>query len=448
VILLSVDHTLLYLTAAPSVAGRYHFRGRRMFDGLAQHTATTTVAHFVASRDSERIPPYDEQDVVTLESVSQAAPDIIYMEGGLHGGTEGPWRFPRMALEDLIRAGTVVVVADVDLNTAMQFGSVYQEAGSLLGAQFVYKSDADREPVHLADLESNYRSHRSLIVDPADMLVADWLLPSYDGVSRVMVALPVLLDTFDSVLATGNSHSTGTMQGDLWIDRITVTPWASVRGLGAGYVVFVAGAVSSDGITDLFPDNIKWMANLTDLLVREASRDINRRSTGSPSEARRQGAVELAELLMEDESQILEFKETLRINVRTGQLDKRMEHEVVKTVAGFLNADGGTLVVGVSDAAREVVGLDRDTNTLKRKDLDGLEQFIRGLLAHSVGADTSTQVAVSFPEQDGKRACVIVVPRGSRPIFIDAGDMYVRDGNGTRKLVGDEVLNFVRDRFG
>ena len=43
---LVVDHTLLYVTAAPSVAGRHHFRGRRMFDGLMQHAATVMVAHF------------------------------------------------------------------------------------------------------------------------------------------------------------------------------------------------------------------------------------------------------------------------------------------------------------------------------------------------------------------------------------------------------------------
>lgn len=419
-----------------------------MYDGLAQLAATARVAHVVASRDSEQLPPYDEQDVIMLESVSEATPDIIYLEGGLHSGAEGPWRFPRLALEELIRAGTVVVVADVDLSAAMDFRPLYHEAAALLGARLVFKSDADREPVHLADLESNYRSHRRIVVDPAEMLVSDWLLPAYDGASRVMVALPVLLDSYDSILATGNRHTTGTMQGDLWIDRIAITPWASVRGLGRGYVVFVAGAVSSDGITDLFPDNIKWMANLTELLLEEVHRDIGRRSTGSTPDRARPAAVDLAELLTLDESHNLEFKETLRINTRTGQRDERMELEVVKTVAGFLNAAGGTLVVGVSDAAREVIGLDRDVHTLKRKDLDGLEQFIRGLLAKAVGADASTQVAVSFPEDSGKRVCVMVVPRGSRPVFTEGGHMYVRDGNGTRKLVGEEVVHYARTRFG
>jgi hypothetical protein len=89
VILLAVDHTLLYLTAAPSVAGRYHFRGRRMFDGLAQPAAKATVAYSVALRDEERFPRHYEQDTIMLDSVSQATPDIIYMEGGLHGGADG-----------------------------------------------------------------------------------------------------------------------------------------------------------------------------------------------------------------------------------------------------------------------------------------------------------------------------------------------------------------------
>ena len=42
----------------------------------------------------------------------------------------------------------------------------------------------------------------------------------------------------------------------------------------------------------------------------------------------------------------MEFKTTLRINLHTDEPDKRMEMAVLKTLAGFLNTNGGTLIVG------------------------------------------------------------------------------------------------------
>jgi hypothetical protein len=48
-----------------------------------------------------------------------------------------------------------------------------------------------------------------------------------------------------------------------------------------------------------------------------------------------------------------------RWNIRAGQPDKKMEHVILKTVCGFLNADGGQLLIGVDDDGA-VVGLDHD----------------------------------------------------------------------------------------
>ena len=46
---------------------------------------------------------------------------------------------------------------------------------------------------------------------------------------------------------------------------------------------------------------------------------------------------------------------------------------VVKTLAGFLNAEGGTLLIGVDDAGA-VIGLAGDYEALRKRDRDGFEQ--------------------------------------------------------------------------
>ena len=57
---------------------------------------------------------------------------------------------------------------------------------------------------------------------------------------------------------------------------------------------------------------------------------------------------------MNGESEAVEFKSTLRTNLHTGNKDPRMELAVLKTLAGFLNTNGGTLVIGVSDDGNPV----------------------------------------------------------------------------------------------
>lgn len=56
-----------------------------------------------------------------------------------------------------------------------------------------------------------------------------------------------------------------------------------------------------------------------------------------------------AELVRSGESDRVEFKSTARVNLHTGAKDDKMEQVVAKTLAAFLNTDGGTLVIGVDD---------------------------------------------------------------------------------------------------
>ena len=60
-------------------------------------------------------------------------------------------------------------------------------------------------------------------------------------------------------------------------------------------------------------------------------------------------ALSLDDLVLNGETGEVEFKATLRVNLHTGQKDPRMEHAILKTVAGFLNTGGGELIVGVAD---------------------------------------------------------------------------------------------------
>lgn len=162
----------------------------------------------------------------------------------------------------------------------------------------------------------------------------------------------------------------------------------------------------------------------------------------------------IAELIDLDESQTLEFKTTARWNVRAQKKDKRMEHSVVKTVCGFMNSEGGTLLVGVDDDG-EVLGLDDDLQTLGKRDRDGFELFVRQLLDQSLSAQTAGLVRVRFDSVAGRDVCAVSVAPTGNPVFAsspegngEATDFWVRDGNATRQLHGEDMIEYQDAHWG
>ena len=65
--------------------------------------------------------------------------------------------------------------------------------------------------------------------------------------------------------------------------------------------------------------------------------------TGEIEEDLVRDEFDLSKVVMNGESEAVEFKSTLRTNLHTGNKDPRMELAVLKTLAGFLNTNGGTL---------------------------------------------------------------------------------------------------------
>jgi Putative DNA-binding domain len=91
-------------------------------------------------------------------------------------------------------------------------------------------------------------------------------------------------------------------------------------------------------------------------------------------------AQTLEEMVAGGESPVLEFKSSLRWDLRAQQINTDLQKVVAKTVAGLMNFEGGTLLIGVADDGT-VIGIENDLKTLKRGDLDRFEQTLRQALA-------------------------------------------------------------------
>jgi len=116
------------------------------------------------------------------------------------------------------------------------------------------------------------------------MVLSEWIRPSYDGIPEILVGLPIRLAFWESIAASCNSDSTGTLQSDIWVDHLDACPFAAVAQVGNGFAVLIAGNVSGDAWLEGCRHNSMWLTNLASLLVREAGTDRARRTSHRRSE--------------------------------------------------------------------------------------------------------------------------------------------------------------------
>lgn len=91
------------------------------------------------------------------------------------------------------------------------------------------------------------------------------------------------------------------------------------------------------------------------------------------------------ELIKAGESKTLEFKSTLRWSLKEDrQDDKGVTHAVLKTIAAFLNTEGGDLLIGVADDG-SIVGIERDRLESDDKFMRHLAQVVRNGLGDRAG---------------------------------------------------------------
>lgn len=160
----------------------------------------------------------------------------------------------------------------------------------------------------------------------------------------------------------------------------------------------------------------------------------------------------ISDVVAEGESATVEFKSTARRNLHTGERDDKIELVIAKTVAGFLNADGGLLVIGVDDTGK-ALGLDGDLSLMKAPDHDRYELWLTDFLKGALGSPALAFISVGFDPYDGNYVVAVRVLPSDSPVFINepkgerTADFYVRMGNSTRRLLTDEFADYARSRW-
>lgn len=155
--------------------------------------------------------------------------------------------------------------------------------------------------------------------------------------------------------------------------------------------------------------------------------------------------MSIEELISGGEGVHVELKSTLRVNLHTGQKDPKMELACLKTIAGFLNSHGGTLIVGVSDDG-ETVGVDVDGFANE----DKMNLHLVSLIKDRIGGKHSMYIHPRFEDRDESRVFVVECWPAKSAVYVKDGGVerfYVRTGAATTELTGSQTQEYIAQRF-
>lgn len=171
---------------------------------------------------------------------------------------------------------------------------------------------------------------------------------------------------------------------------------------------------------------------MADLLEEKSSDEVERLQTTE-------------KVIEAGESERVEFKSTLRWHVYAERIDKEMEYAVLKTIAAFLNTEGGTLLIGVQDDG-EIFGIEKDG--FPNDDKYGLH--LTNLIKDRIGVQHMRFIKFRFDEIDSKKVVRIDCKKSVVPAYLKKDNselFYIRSGPATSELPISEIHSYINDRF-
>ena len=226
------------------------------------------------------------------------------------------------------------------------------------------------------------------------------------------------------------------MSGDLGINVISyITPLLSLGWL------FALSLVGNVDVILLFFGAILIVAANGGVYAIARHEDQVRASTLRQIERRR-----AEDLIAAGESHKVEFKSTLRMNINTQRRDRNIELAATKTLAAFLNTDGGTLVIGVSDD-HTPIGVEMD----EFQNEDRMSLHLRNIVDNRMGAVAMSYIHPTFDDFQGVRVMVVRCEPSKQPVYVTEGQntekFYIRTGPSTTALSIREANSYINDRF-
>lgn len=160
--------------------------------------------------------------------------------------------------------------------------------------------------------------------------------------------------------------------------------------------------------------------------------------------------LNIAELIRNGENETVEFKSSLSYDYEKKNKSKDVELSVAKSVAAFLNSEGGYLLIGIKDN-RTILGIEKDFSLLKRASNDAFELHFTNIVNRYIGAENRPCVTMRFAKIAGKTVSIVIVPKRSpREVYLTLEgqpSFYIRSGNSSQPLDIKQATAYIKEHW-
>jgi hypothetical protein len=154
---------------------------------------------------------------------------------------------------------------------------------------------------------------------------------------------------------------------------------------------------------------------------------------------------EVLELIKKGENEKLEFKSTLRTNLHTNEIDRKMELSCLKTITAFLNSESGTLLIGVSDSGN-ILGIEKDHFISN----DKFNLHFTNLVKEHIGNEFLPYIHSELIQIEEKNILKVDCLKSDKPVFLRYNkleEFYMRLGAATVQITGSKLINYINNQF-
>ncbi|MGO1369432.1 type I restriction-modification system subunit M [Senegalia sp. (in: firmicutes)] len=151
-------------------------------------------------------------------------------------------------------------------------------------------------------------------------------------------------------------------------------------------------------------------------------------------------------MIRKGESKILEFKETFSYDVRKKSKEKYIEKSALKTIVGFLNSDGGILLIGVNDEGI-IKGINTESEKFYKNNNDRYLLNFKNALKEKIGEIFYPFIRYRMVDIDKKLVLMVECEKSDQPCYLEDEEFYVRTNPATDKLSGRKMFEYIRSHF-
>jgi len=154
---------------------------------------------------------------------------------------------------------------------------------------------------------------------------------------------------------------------------------------------------------------------------------------------------EIYDLIRNKETETVEFKETFNRDKKTQTKLLALEQVCFKTIAGFLNAKGGELLIGVSDNYI-IVGIDQEVKDFHKNKIDEFLKYFSNKINNSFGAQIYPLVNWNVLNIENKHILKVSCKASDKEVYLN-DEFYARTNPRTDKLEGKALVEYIKRRF-